>query len=65
MTAKLFSVVVSPPAVAYVANDQEGGESQVDDACIQCFSGFFAQLLGCFCADGTLGPGGKPGKEEE
>lgn len=32
-----------------------GHKSKIENACIHSFRGFFAELLGCFSADSTLG----------
>jgi hypothetical protein len=51
----LCALVVFPPLVAEYANEGQGHEGEVKNAGIEGFCGFFAQLLGRFGTDGTLG----------
>jgi hypothetical protein len=46
--------VASPPAVAEEPDNSQGHESEIKNAGVQTFSGFFAQLLSRLGADRAL-----------
>ena len=51
---RLPPAIIFPPAETYKSHDGHRGHHQVNDAGVQSFGGFMAQLLGCFGTNGTL-----------
>jgi hypothetical protein len=54
----LIFAVVLIPAISDISDNKEGTKREIDDAGIEAFCRLFAQLLGGFGANRTLG--GKP-----
>lgn len=58
----LIFAVVLIPAITDIPDDKEGTKREIDNTGIEAFCRLFAQLLGGFSANGTLG--GKPGRDD-
>ena len=43
-----------PPAVTYITNNSERGESEIKNTGVHSFGGLFSQLLRCFGTNGAL-----------